>query len=305
MGNDITAGHEYAETESGRVVNVDNLNRHVSDATIKETFISAKTLKSPPALSDQIVISDGALKKTTLQLLLTLFQPDGFLTADTAGRAKMADEYVTAAKLAATLDLSSKALTLPATVISDLSAVTALVDTDEFMVLDSANTALKAITRASLVGQLQPSGSVLQSVYAEYVTNSDITTQIALDDSIPQNTEGVEILAAAITPTNSANKLRIRFEGNGSLSAATLVAALFKDSVASAVAATAAYSPTNSSPVSVVLCHEQAAGSTSAQTFKIRVGPSTATTLRMNGSSSARFFGGVSKNTIVIEEIKA
>lgn len=38
----------------------------------------------------------------------------GILTADAAGRAKMADGYVTAAKLADTLDLSAKTLTLPA-----------------------------------------------------------------------------------------------------------------------------------------------------------------------------------------------
>ncbi len=39
---------------------------------------------------------------------------DGLFTADASGRAKFADEFVTADKLAATLDLSGKTLTLPA-----------------------------------------------------------------------------------------------------------------------------------------------------------------------------------------------
>jgi microcystin-dependent protein len=72
MGQDILAGHTYDETEAGAEVNFTNLNAHVNNATLKETVISARTAKSPVALTDLLLISDGALKKATLQEVLSL-----------------------------------------------------------------------------------------------------------------------------------------------------------------------------------------------------------------------------------------
>jgi hypothetical protein len=46
------------------------------------------------------------------------------------------------------------------------------------------------------------------------------------------------------------------------------------------------------------------AGTTSATIFKIRVGPETAATIRLNGSNAARFFGGVASATLTVKEIQ-
>ena len=146
MGNDITPGHVYSDTDGGREVNVDNLNRHVSDAVLKETAISLRSLKATPALSDQLLITDGALKKVTLEGIKGIFLPNGFLSADTDGRALMADGFVNAAKLADSLDLSGKtSVLLPPSTVHSLTEVTELDDADEFLIWDSVSLALRRI----------------------------------------------------------------------------------------------------------------------------------------------------------------
>ena len=48
-----------------------------------------------------------------------------------------------------------------------------------------------------------PSGSIINSAYGEYTANADLTATIPADDTIPQNTEGTEIVTATITPTSA------------------------------------------------------------------------------------------------------
>lgn len=122
MGNDITAGHTYSDTAPLNEVNGSNLNSHVNDAVIKATFISAKTAKSPLALADEFVINDGGtLKKGTLQGISDLLLPTGAI-----GATKLAPGAI-----------------------HDQTEKTTLVDADEFLLWDSAATALKRVTRAN------------------------------------------------------------------------------------------------------------------------------------------------------------
>jgi hypothetical protein len=55
----------------------------------------------------------------------------------------------------------------------------------------------------------------------------------------------------------------------------------------------------------MVLEHEFVPGSTSTQTLKIRVATSDGTNMRMNGTASSRIFGGVSRTTLIVEEVVA
>lgn len=122
MGNDITAGHTYSDSAPLNEVNASNLNAHVNDATLKATAISARTLKDPAALSDQLLINDsGTLKRITLQQIADLLLGTGDITATM----------------------------LNAGVIHDQTEKTSLVDADEFLLWDSAATALKRVTRAN------------------------------------------------------------------------------------------------------------------------------------------------------------
>lgn len=150
------------------------------------------------------------------------------------------------------------------------------------------------------------SGAVVQSEYAETATRSTVATQIPADDTIPQNTEGDEILTVSITPKSAANLLRVRVKAqvsNNSAGAATC-GALFRDSTASAVAARLATITGVSGLHEMAFEHEETAGATSTTTFKLRIGPGSASTAYVNGNAS-RFFGGVVKTTLVVEEIKA
>lgn len=139
--------------------------------------------------------------------------------------------------------------------------------------------------------------------YSEYLTNSDLSTAIPLDDSIPQIGEGTQILSVSITPKKSTSRIRIRFQGFGAKNAgADIIAALFQDSIANALAATVTIITGADLPQPLFLEFEHAVGSTTTRTYSIRVGASSGT-VRMNGTTAARYFGGVASSTLVVEEI--
>lgn len=161
--------------------------------------------------------------------------------------------------------------------------------------------------KAAIAGSAFPNGMVLGSAMASYTTNADITTVMPLDDTIPQNTEGVEILTVTITPKSTSNKLRVRFRGQVSSSnIAHATAALFVGSTAGAIAGVYASIPANAYGVPITLEHEFVPGVTTAVTLKIRIGPANSSpAIRLNGNASSRMLGGVSAATLVVEEIKA
>lgn len=150
-----------------------------------------------------------------------------------------------------------------------------------------------------------PTGAVIDSVFGTYALNADIATLIPADDTIPQISEGVQIVSVSITPKSVTNKLRCRFRGQCSLSAlGAASAALFVNSAANAVHAVAVSVTAAAYSHILALEHEFVPGATTLQTLAIRVGPSN-NILRMNGQTSGRLFGGVAISTLVVEEIKA
>lgn len=207
----------------------------------------------------------------------------GVLSADTAGRAKMADGFLSLAKIGSgifTADTNGRGKFA--------------VDFIDSTLLSSAAVLAK-----------MPSGSVLQTVSSSpYTSNANLSTTIPLDDTIPQDSEGTQILSVTITPNSSANKLRFHFFGWGAVSANYMVAALFRTGAANALSASSVYCSSASNDTQIILTHEQEAGGTSAMTFTLRVGANSGT-MRLNGTTSTARFGGVSKATLVVEEIKS
>jgi hypothetical protein len=53
----------------------------------------------------------------------------------------------------------------------------------------------------------------------------------------------------------------------------------------------------------MTLCHKMTSGTTSATTFRVRVGLNGAGTITFNGRSAARQLGGVMASSIVIREV--
>lgn len=141
-------------------------------------------------------------------------------------------------------------------------------------------------------------------------SNSAVVTcdgQIPIDDSVPANTEGDEVVSVAITPTSSTNKLLVRGSAGGKLSSAggsALVMTIVKDDTVVA-AKIADGAETNSQPLGGMIEYYADAGTTDEVTFALNVGCDIASrTIYINGDASGnRVFGGVSSATITVEEI--
>ena len=145
---------------------------------------------------------------------------------------------------------------------------------------------------------------VVQAVHTQTGAVATGATTIPNDDSIPQNTEGNEWMTKAITPISATNKLLIEailHMSHGS-SATSLIAALFQDSAANALAASEIYQDTAGTVRQLTLRHEMPAGTVIATTFKIRGGANGAGTVTLNGASGARLLGGVLLSSLRITE---
>ena len=148
-------------------------------------------------------------------------------------------------------------------------------------------------------------GAVIDRAYAEYTANANLSATIPRDNSIPQVTEGTQILSVTITPKSVANRLRVRFNGQFAGSGNYSMMAVFVNGATNAVAAKYHYNGGGASGGDEgFLEFEFVPGSTSAQTITVRVGPDSGT-IRMNGTSSGAMLGGVIMSALVVEEIQA
>jgi hypothetical protein len=147
---------------------------------------------------------------------------------------------------------------------------------------------------------------VVQHAYAENTVYTQSTAVMAgALDSVPQQTDGTQILSVSITPKSASSKLRIHVSiptivAGGSLS---VWAAVFQDSTAAAITSGFIQVSANQ-PQSMSLTYEMSAGSITSTTFKVRVGlfTSTSGTISMNGSSGGRWLGGSNRMTITVDE---
>jgi len=131
------------------------------------------------------------------------------------------------------------------------------------------------------------------------------TTTTPVDDTPPQKTEGDEYMTLAITPKSATSKLVFEIVWNGANSLPggnTLVCALFQDTSNDALAAVPMFFGTDVM-AQIALNFEMTSGTTSATTFKVRVGAGAASTTTFNGVSGGRLLGGVLASSIIITEI--
>lgn len=131
------------------------------------------------------------------------------------------------------------------------------------------------------------------------------TTTIPTDNTIPQNTEGNEYMTLSITPLSASNVLVVSVTAYAANSVVnTIAAALFRDSGANAVAVSS--TTANAGWLTqFIITYVVSAGSTSATTFKLRIGGGNAGTTTFNGVGGAGFFGGTITSVIQIEEYTA
>lgn len=254
------------------------------------------------------------------------FQLSGITTGNTR-TLTVPNASVTLASLTGTEALTNKTLTAP--VITNGSITGTTITTDAIVgqsastngtvyglaitsgTIAAAGIATSAVTTAKIASSAVDNTKVatgfsIQTVNVLSTAVATGTTVIPLDDTIPQNTEGDQYMTLAITPKSATNILVITatvFLSNSANS--HLVAALFQDATASALAATAMYQLTPSGAMVMVFTHTMAAGTTSSTTFKIRAGGGSAGTTTFNGAAGARLFGAITKSSMVITEYKA
>jgi len=131
------------------------------------------------------------------------------------------------------------------------------------------------------------------------------STIMPIDDTIPQITEGFEVITCAITPKSATNLLVI--QANVDIGYATAGwgggIALFQDTTAGALAGVA-WGRVDIQAGPRLLVHKMVAGTTSETTFKIRVGLADAATAYINSvpGATGRVFGGVASTTLTIFE---
>lgn len=171
-------------------------------------------------------------------------------------------------------------------------------------VITTDDIAAAAVTSAKLAAGA--GGKILQVVETSYTTSSSTISVIPLDSTIPQNTEGTQILSASITPSSSSNKLLIEVSlpfVDASTSLAIFVA-LFQDSTANALAGGMSVPASLDYSEAISFTHYMTAGTTSSTTFKVRYGPN-AGTAYINRRASGETYGNICAARLIITEIAA
>jgi hypothetical protein len=151
--------------------------------------------------------------------------------------------------------------------------------------------------------------TIVQTLFASYTAISAVTAVIPIDGTVPQNTEGVQILSLTITPKKSTNKIRLRFQGNLSAhtAGASVIAAVFSSNSPNALQATRYAIPSTDQMLPIILECEDSPGAITPVTYTVRVGISAGTSYpNSNGSGSAEFGtgGGGKACTLILEEIQ-
>ena len=152
-------------------------------------------------------------------------------------------------------------------------------------------------------------GKVLQSVFYNTATQTDTNTAFPFDNTIPQISEGTEILSQAFTPESASSNIFIQAKINYGMSTnARIVIALFTSASTNALSITRTGLGGNWDEQGVTYVQWMlASGSTSARTYSVRLGTSgTSYYARINktGANSA-YFGTANNSNMLIMEIES
>ena len=149
-------------------------------------------------------------------------------------------------------------------------------------------------------------GDVVQSQYFMATSSGTGNTQIPLNNSAPNNTQGDQYMTQSITPTNAANFLKIRSSviATYTVAGAGVTMALFQDSGGNAIRCSVVTVPANGYMTAQQMFHGLLANTTSSTTFKIRVGNNNGTgTLTFNGQAGAALFQQTMGSDLQVDEI--
>lgn len=124
------------------------------------------------------------------------------------------------------------------------------------------------------------------------------------DDTIPQNTEGDQVLSINITPTHAGSRIYIKAVLNvGGAVGLVVTASIFRAGFTNASNSSSVLINATTTMEQVVVEASYQIGIVTPQTFTVRCGSSTATDAKLNGDNTTRQFGGSSVSRVDIFEI--
>lgn len=196
---------------------------------------------------------------------------------------------------------------------ADLTSLAAAAATNAIYYRSAANTWGPITVGAGLtftggtLASVAVSGQQVQTAYGENTawTVWTAASMVGGSNTVPQQTDGKEIVTATITPKAIGNKLHFTITVPWSASAnPNIWIALFKDAAAAAIAARGASCIGSESLMSATWEFETTAASTSATTFKVRFGTYSgiSATLSINGTPGFAYLGGSQRVTLSITE---
>lgn len=215
----------------------------------------------------------------------------------TKGRTFASGEVVTPAKLNALVDDAAVGDIVDADIKSDAAiAGSKLAD----LGVSTAKLANGAVTAAKVAD-----GAVVQVVQTTNATRSTHTAVIPNDDTVPLVSKGDEILTQAITPATATNKVLVRVNLPSVYANFGGTVSVFRGSTC----INAGPIQTSTSTVALFVSWSceilDSPASASPVTYSVRIGSSLAPWQVYLNGSTARFFGGASKATLTLMEIKS
>jgi hypothetical protein len=138
------------------------------------------------------------------------------------------------------------------------------------------------------------------------VTYETCGTDLPVDDTIPAITEGDGVMSLTVTPTNAASLLHIHAcLAVGSSAAGVVGAGLWIDATSPALIADGTRVEGSTDVQRMIIDHYVSASNTTQRVYQIRIGPDAGGPANafLNGSGGGRYFGGVMRSTLSVEEI--
>jgi hypothetical protein len=132
--------------------------------------------------------------------------------------------------------------------------------------------------------------------FTNTLSNASGTTAIPTDNTLPQITEGTQVLSLLITPTSTTARIRVHAQIICSYSIASqwVIGALFINGGANAVQADCFLNVSANGGAELHLIYEYVPGTTAQQTITARAGPGGgAGTLTFNTLSNSVTLGGI------------
>jgi len=203
-------------------------------------------------------------------------------------------------------DVSVPNLYSPGVVTASLGlsgSLTQLTDGSSYIVGGNSITVASASNGAVTISATGIDVAALQNVNSRPSGNAQtMTATIPIDNTIPQNTEGTQIMSASITPLNPDSKLLVSVNVICEVNTNnTAQVALFRDSTADAIATTFMANDAGSNSV-ITLTHVADSVAAALTEFKVRIGPSGGT-LTFQGNAGSSFYGGTLASNINVTEI--